>query len=121
MKLFLALAFAGAFAFQAHAQNPEQGIGLVCDTKEQVEQFSEQMNGGATAQDSIAKINDQSNRACGILHIAWTNEAVVARVTINNSVYELISMVVVGINSDGWKPIPPTVQFGLKRTLDRGA
>lgn len=56
MRNILALAFAGAFAFQAHAQEVQQGT------------------------------------------------------------------IIIGINTgDGWKQVTPTVQFGLKRTLDRGA
>lgn len=37
MKKLLALAFAGAFSFQAQAQDPMKGNVLLCDTAEQVE------------------------------------------------------------------------------------
>lgn len=121
MTRFLALAFAGVFSFQAAAQQVNQGVGLACDTKEQVEQFVESMNGGNTAPDSITQINAKTgSTSCGIVHVAWNEEAVLARVTINNSIYELISFVVIGVQRDnGWVPVRPMLQFGLKRTMDR--
>lgn len=123
MRFLLALAFAGAFAFQAQAQ-VGQGTGLACDTREQVEQFAESMNAGNAAPDSIAQVNAKhtSSNACGIVHIAWNDEAVLATVSINNNIYEIISFNVIGIQQgNGWIPVRPMLQFGLKRTIGRGA
>lgn len=122
MRFFLALALAGAFAFQAHAQETQTGRGLACDTKEQVETFVKSMQSGASANDALKAANAGQAKSCGVVMIAYREDKQHGSVEIGGRTYLVIEFTVIGFNNgNDWAQVKPTTQYGLKATMDRGA
>ena len=67
---------AQAGEFRVDAKTTAIGVGMICNTSDQAEQFVALRAGGAKARDALARVNRQAHdpRACGLAAIAFVPE-----------------------------------------------
>ena len=105
----------------AKAQEVEQGTGLVCDTAELVEQFVTLHNEGKKNADVLAEINKDKS-VCAVLTAAFYVGKTVKRVVADGVVYEIASILLVGIfTGQQWMRVPPDEVFSIFPSKERGA
>lgn len=110
LLFLLLLGFHPAVA-QESAQEPEYGVGLLCDTQEQTERFVRDFT---TTEATLALINAEAPGACGIGHVAFYRGKEVSVVRNRQGSYSVVEiMVIAGVTPYGLRPVPPTKQYTL--------
>ena len=112
MKKFL-LAMLVCLPFGAQAQEVEQGNGLVCDTVEQVEKFVALHNQGLKNTEVMAELNN-GTVVCVINPAAFYRGKAVKHVMADGMVYDVVSILVIGMYAGQWIPVAPYEQFTLQ-------
>jgi hypothetical protein len=119
----LALACIGAGANAAHAVEPQQqalpnnvhvGVGVICDSSEQVERYLALKNDRTSVEDAIKTVNTEANQAsaCGMAMVAFTADDPIAKVSVQDGTMHVTKITVLAIATDhGWQRIHGTVQY----------
>jgi hypothetical protein len=98
------------------ADGPTIGIGLICNTPEQAEQFVTLQNQGRDPAQAIAAVNKQANnpRACGVAAVAFIRDKTVTTRTVQNRLVQVVRInVVAGFNGDQWHSMPAMIQYAV--------
>jgi hypothetical protein len=108
MKWLYALAFAGAFLFQAKAQEAKQGIVLLCDTPQQAETVVREYARTKDQEAAVDKANKEagSELACTIQAAVYIIGSEVKRLSNEMGEVAIVNVIVVS-----WGK--PTPQFSV--------
>lgn len=102
-------------AEQAEAQ-ADIGLGLICDTTEQIDRFVALRNNGRTTQGAVQSVNDEAHnpQACGIALIAFAERDSVGKKTIQGKDVSVLEITVLAV-SDGstWHRVPALTQYTI--------
>jgi hypothetical protein len=95
---------------------PSVGIGMICNTPDQAQEYLSLRADGAMAQDAMQKDNDKANdpHACGVAAIAFVRDQMLKAHTVENKLLEVVQInVVAGFDGSAWKSIPAMVQYAV--------
>jgi len=98
---------------------PTVGIGVICNTSEQAEQFVSLRAGGQDITPAVAKVNEraQDPRACGVAAIAFVPDKTMDTKTIGGKLVRIVRInVIAGYNGTGWQHVANAVQYAIMET-----
>jgi len=107
---------AQAGEFKVDAKTTAIGVGMICNTSDQAEQFVALRAGGAKAPDALARVNRQAHdpRACGLAAIAFVPEKTLDAKAVENKLMQIVRInVVAGFDGSGWKNVPAMTQYAV--------
>jgi hypothetical protein len=117
-RLMLALVLV-CFCWGAVAQeqktNVQLGVGIICDTAQQVERYLVTIsNGTASPQDALQVVNTEARNpnACGMAAIAFIPDEQIGTVNTSNGAVRLMRIRVIAAATEaGWHQLPVKVQY----------
>jgi hypothetical protein len=118
---------AGVFVFAltvpSQAQQIDVGTGLLCDSREEVEQYLALTHEGDSAEAVVAKINhDAGQTACAMLTVAFIRAEDIKTVPFNKGFGAIAKVAVVGVyTGTDWQPLPLVEQFMIVSLEEREA
>jgi hypothetical protein len=95
---------------------PTVGIGIICDTAEQAEQFVSLRAGGADARNAIVAVNTRAKnpRACGLAAVAFVRDTTLASRAVKDKLLQVVRInIVAGFNGSGWQQTAGMVQYAV--------
>jgi hypothetical protein len=98
---------------------PVVGVGVICNTSEQAEQFVSLRQQGQDLTPAVAKVNEQAQdpRACGMAAIAFVPDKTMATKPMGGKLVTIMRInVVAGYNCSGWQRVASTVQYAIMPT-----
>lgn len=98
---------------------PVVGVGVICNTNEQAEQFVGLRQGGRDTVPAMATVNRQANnpRACGLAAVAFVPDKTVAIKAMGGKLVRIVRVnVVAGYNGSSWQHVAATVQYAIVET-----
>ena len=119
------LAFAGAAraddgsGLPGQPDGPVVGVGVICNTNDQAEQFISLRQGGQDIVPAMAKVNEQAQnpRACGLAAVAFVPDKTMATKTMGGRLVRIVRVnVVAGYNGTSWQHVAATVQYAIVET-----
>ena len=96
------------------------GIGIICNTSQQAQQFVRLQSSGARPELAMQAVNTNANdtRACGVAAIAFVRDETVDTVKLKDRLVQIVRInVVAGFNGAGWQRVSNMVQYAV---LDSG-
>lgn len=119
-SLLAAMLLASCGPLRAQGAEVEQGTGLICDTKEQVERFVATWAGDTPA--ALAAVNAEagSETACAVAAIFYQRQEEVAQLRLRKATYAIVRITVVAAMTPiGPQPLPQALeQFTLIKLAD---
>lgn len=111
-KLVMSLALAAAMLSlqPAGAREMKAGTGVICNTEAQVHRLI--AAGPKAAETTIAAINSEEPKSCGVLPVIYVERA--ARDTVRNAhgTFRIVEIIVIGVTLPrGIQPVTPMAQF----------
>ena len=100
-------------------KDPVVGVGVICNTSAQAEQFVGLRARGQEITPAVAAVNAraQQRRACGIAVIAYIRGETMGTKTVNGKLVEIVRInVIAGFNGQGWQHVANTVQYAVIET-----
>jgi hypothetical protein len=86
-------------ALEGRAQNIENGVGVICDSPQQVEQMIALRTDSKSA---VAEINAQNNsRVCEILNVAFLVGGIIAEASNDKGTWQIRKILIVGLYLGG--------------------
>jgi hypothetical protein len=121
MMLFAAPALADelpSFDQQAtqNKDEPVLGVGVICDTSDQAQQFVSLRAAGQDLRPAMTKVNSaaQQARACGMAAVAFRPGETVGSRQVNGKLVNIVRITVIaGFDGKGWHPVTDTVQYAI--------
>lgn len=103
------------------AQSPEKGdaavgVGIICNTPQQAEQFVSLRRKGAEPEQAMRAVNAnvRDQRACGVAAIAYIRDATVDTMTMEDRLVQIVRInVVAGFNGSAWQRVTDMVQYAV--------
>ena len=95
---------------------PVVGVGVICNTSAQAEQFVSLRQEGQDITPAVAKVNQQAQdpRACGVAAVAFMPDKTVATKPMGGKLVKIVRInVVAGYNGTGWHHVASTVQYAI--------
>jgi hypothetical protein len=95
---------------------PNVGIGMICNTADQAQQYLYLRARGAGVTDALQKVNGVAHdpHACGIAAIAYRRDKMLQCHTVENKVLEIVRInVLAGYDGTAWKSLPPMTQYAV--------
>ena len=92
------------------------GVGLICNTSEQAQQFVKLRTAGAGPEQAMHAVNANAKdeRACGVAAIAYIRDETVDTMKLNDKLVQIVRInVVAGFNGSGWQRVSDMVQFAV--------
>jgi len=92
------------------------GIGMICNTPDQAEQFVALRAHGAAPKDAMQKVNLLAHdpHACGVAAIAFTRDKTVDAKAVANKLLQIVRInVLAGFNGNGWQRVPGMTQYAV--------
>jgi hypothetical protein len=116
-----ALVFGSGVAAQADDlaigdAQPTVGVGMICNTSDQAEQFIQLQAGGAKADAAMSAVNKQAKnpRACGVAAIAFIRDKTLDTKTVRNKLVQVVRInILAGFNGNGWDRVSNTIQYAV--------
>ena len=99
---------------QPDANGAKTGVGIVCNTPQQIERYLNLHIAGAEPSAALATVNAeaQNSTACGIVDSAFVETREISKVSISSGFLRLVKITVLATrNTLGWHRVPPTVQY----------
>jgi hypothetical protein len=99
---------------QPDAKTAKTGVGIVCNTPQQIERYLKLHIAGAEPSDALATVNTEAHNptACGIVATAFVETKEISKVSISSGILRLVQITVLATrNTLGWQRVPPTVQY----------
>jgi hypothetical protein len=106
----------------AHGREIEVGLGLVCNTAKQVEEFVAFSD--ADPRTAIGNTNDEEHdpTACAVVNIAFIRGHHTATVRTRRETFQIADILVIGIVvDDAIQYVTPAIQFSLFKVNEREA
>jgi hypothetical protein len=113
-RMGLALPLLLTLCFGAQAQEVEVTRGLICDTRQQVEEFVALYDGDAGS--TVEKVNAAENNptACVISAMAYVRGPELAKARTKDTTFQIVPVLVVGIVTDrGVQAVAPARFFSV--------
>lgn len=120
MILVLPLSFVPAAAQQPGGHDekaPAVGLGLICDSPQQLHRFVDMRNQGREADEAVRTINEEAKNpvACGSVMAAFAPGKAVDKMKMLGETVEFIEITVIAISDGaGWTKVPPTTQYAIR-------
>ena len=95
------------------------GIGVICDTSEQAEQFVDLRAQGQDIRPAMNIVNRKARRprACGIAAIAFIRGETLDSKPVNGKLVQIVRInVIAGYNGVGWNNVANTTQYAVIET-----
>jgi len=95
---------------------PVVGVGVICNTSTQAEQFVSLRQEGQDITPAVAKVNQQAQdpRACGVAAVAFMPDKIMATKPMGGKLVKIVRInVVAGYNGSGWHRVASTVQYAI--------
>jgi hypothetical protein len=95
---------------------PAVGVGMICNTSDQAEQFIKLQAGGAKADAAMNAVNKQAKnpRACGVAAIAFIRDKTLDTKTVQNKLVQVVRInILAGFNGNGWDRVSNTIQYAV--------
>lgn len=116
-----ALLLCGAARADGPADDPtgsgaSVGVGMICNTSEQAEQFLALRSNGAKPEQAMASVNEKAHdpRACGLAAIAFTRDTTLDSKPVDNKLVQIVRInVIAGFNGSGWQRIAGMTQYAV--------
>jgi hypothetical protein len=92
------------------------GIGIICNTSQQAEQFVKLRSTGTQPDQAMRAVNASArdNRACGVAAIAYIRNQTVDTMKLQDNLVQIVRInVVAGFNGAGWQRISDMVQYAV--------
>lgn len=92
------------------------GIGIICNTPRQAEQFVSLRSKGVANEKAILAINASARdgRACGVAAIAYIRNQTVETVKLKDQLVQIVRIsIVAGFNGSGWQRVSDMVQYAV--------
>jgi hypothetical protein len=92
------------------------GIGIICNTPQQAEQFVRLRSIGTQPKQAMLAVNASArdNRACGVAAIAYIRDQTVDTMKLQDKLVQIVRInVVAGFNGAGWQRISDMVQYAV--------
>jgi hypothetical protein len=126
MRVLWAAAAAAVFVCGAARANDDSqpqangdaavGVGLICNTPEQAEQFVKLRTAGAEPEQAMHAVNANARdqRACGVAAIAFIRDQTVDTIKLNDKLVQIVRInIVAGFNGTGWQRVSDMVQYAV--------
>jgi hypothetical protein len=126
MRIFLTVAAAAALVCGVarageHTQPPANGdaavgIGIICNTSQQAQQFVKLRSSGVRPEQAMQAVNASARdaRACGVAAVAYVRDETVDTMKLKNSLVQIVRIkLVAGFNGAGWQRISDMVQYAV--------
>jgi len=98
---------------------PVVGVGVICNTSAQAEQFVSLRQEGQDITPAVAEVNQQAQdpRACGVAAVAFVPDKTMATKPMGGKLVKIVRInVVAGYNGTGWHHVAATVQYAIMPT-----
>jgi hypothetical protein len=92
------------------------GIGIICNTSEQVQRFVGLRAGGAEARSAVNVVNDEAKdpRACGVAAVAFMSDGQVETKTVHGKLVSIVRInIVAAFDGRRWSLVPAMTQYAL--------
>lgn len=122
----LAALFILAAGFPAEAQSvsepsndgaPGVGVGIICNTSEQAEQFVVLRSKGRSAEEAVSAVNGDARdpRACGVAAVAFMRDKTMLTRPMGDRLVQIVRInIVAGFNGIGWQRASAmTIQYAV--------
>jgi hypothetical protein len=125
MRIFWAAATAAMLACGvAHAAGTPSpgngdaavGIGIICNTPEQAEQFVRLRSKGTESNRAMTSVNANAHddHACGVAAIAYIRDQTVDTMKLDNKLVQIVRIsVFAGFNGNAWQRVSGMVQYAV--------
>src|SRR5512141_2115808 len=103
----------------AAERGPVVGVGVICNTSAQAEQFVSLRQQGADITPAVAKVNQEAQdpRACGLAAVAFVPDETMAPQPMGGKLVKIVRInVVAGYNGTGWHQVASIVQYAILPT-----
>ena len=105
----------------AEGPSPENGeaavgVGIICNTSQQAEQFVSLRSNGAEPDQAMNAVNANSlnDRACGVAAIAYIRDQIVDTMKVEDKLVQIVRIsVFAGFNGNGWQRMAGMVQYAV--------
>jgi hypothetical protein len=100
-------------------QEPSVGVGMICNTSDQAQEYLRMRSQGIPADDAMKRINDAAGdeHACGVAAIAFKRDKMLQAHAVENKLLEVVQInVLAGFDGSGWKEIPEMTQYAIMET-----
>jgi hypothetical protein len=100
----------------ATGSEPAVGVGMICNTSEQAEQFINLQAKGAKSDAAMKRVNKQAKnpRACGVAAIAFIRDKTLDTKTVKNKLVQVVRInVLAGFNGNGWERVSNMIQYAV--------
>ena len=101
------------------SDEPLIGVGVICNTNDQAEQYISLRQTGQDLTPAVAKVNAQAQepRACGVAAIAFVPDEILGTKTMGGRLVKIVRVnVVAGYNGRAWQHVANTVQYAIVET-----
>jgi hypothetical protein len=103
------------------AQPPEKGdaavgVGIICNTPQQAEQFVGFRKKGAVPEQAMQAVNAMAHehRACGVAAVAYIRDTTVDTMAMQDRLVQIVRInIVAGFNGSAWQRVSDTVQYAV--------
>jgi len=92
------------------------GVGVICNTSQQAEQFVKLRGAGTQPDQAIRAVNASARdiRACGVATVAYVRDQTVDTMKLRDKLVQIVRInVVAGFNGAGWQRISDMVQYAV--------
>src|SRR5262249_41859444 len=98
------------------ASDAAVGVGVICNTVEQAEQFVSLRGNGARPDQAMHAVNAnaQDRRACGVAAIAYFRDQTMDTMRLEDKLVQIVRInVVAGFNGSAWQRVADKVQYAV--------
>jgi hypothetical protein len=95
---------------------PSVGVGLICNTPDQAQQYLKLRAGGTEAKAAIDQVNEAAKdaHACGVAAIAFVRDKMLETQAVEDKLLEVVRInVLAGFDGTSWKAIPAMTQYAV--------
>jgi hypothetical protein len=92
------------------------GVGIICNTPQQVERLVGLRNGGAEVPRAVGAVNKEAKdpRACGVAAVAFTSDKMVDMKNVQGKMVQIVRInVVAAFDGEQWAEVPVKTQYAL--------
>lgn len=92
------------------------GVGIICNTSEQMQRLVGLRMGGAEVTNAVSRVNTEARdpRACGIAAVAFTSDKMVDMKNVQGRMVQIVRIsVIAAFDGRQWARIPVMTQYAL--------
>lgn len=104
----------GANAEEEGNKPTEVGVGVVCDSAQQVERYLALYIGGSSSQSAVELVNTESHNpmACAMVAVAFVRGGEVNVVSTSSGQMRVMQITIIAARTEiGWQRVPPINQY----------